>query len=150
MTPSKVLLCCVAVLLIFSRQLFAHAVEGTVAPARSLCAKFQFDDGDPMSYAEVTIRITGEKLPFQKGRTDADGRFCFYPRQAGTYQIKAADGMGHALELSVEADAGKAPEVKTPSDCQDTADWQKVLMGISLLFGLFGLLAMFRKRRESG
>ncbi len=150
MTHTRCLFCCVAMLLIFPNRLLAHAVDGTVAPAQSLCARFLFDDGDPLSYAEVIIRISGEKLPFQKGRTDAAGRFCFYPLKAGTYKIKAADGMGHALELSVKADTGKALGVATPSDHQSTPEWQKALVGISVIFGMFGLIAMLRKRGASG
>lgn len=147
MTCLQYLFCYAAMFFLFPAHLLAHGVEGTVGPARSFCADFYFDDGEPMSYAEVKIILSGEKLPFQKGRTDADGRFCFYPRKNGIYKIKAADGMGHALELSTEVDAGNQVFTENAAVRQGEAGWHKALTGIALIFGLFGLINMFRRKK---
>lgn len=150
MTYPNYLFCFIAMLFLFPGNLLAHGVEGTVGPARSFCADFHFDDGGPMSYAEVKIMLSGQKLPLQKGRTDANGKFCFYPPESGRYTIKANDGMGHALELSTEVDTGwHQSSVEKTALHQGGSKWQNALTGIGLIFGLFGLTGMLYKRKNT-
>ena len=84
-------------------QLFAHGVLGTVQNG-GLAVTATYDTGEPMSYARVEISAPGAQLPFQSGRTDRNGRFCFFPDGAGTWLVVVDDEMGHRLGMDVPVD----------------------------------------------
>jgi len=64
-----------------------------------------------MSYARVKISAPGAKLTFQSGRTDRNGRFCFFPDTPGDWKVVVDDEMGHRLEVMVPVN--KSMELKT-------------------------------------
>ncbi len=79
----------------------AHGVHGETGDgSEALCAAVAYDDGEPMSYAGVEIFAPDAKLPFQKGRTDRNGYFCFRPDAPGRWKLIAQDEMGHIVRLN--------------------------------------------------
>jgi len=78
----------------------AHGVRGKVASG-GVILKAEYTTGDPMSYAKVEITAPDKKIPFQIGRTDRNGRFCFYPDMPGKWKVVVSDGMGHRLEMAL-------------------------------------------------
>lgn len=142
----KTLIWCLFLLFFVPTGLFAHAVKGKLAPAEAICAEFSFDDGEPMSYAEVTIKLQGEKLSFQKGRTDANGRFCFYPETKAAYSIMVSDGMGHGMELTTEANIEEVSSLQKKEQQSWMISWAKIFLGIFTIFAISGSIVMIRKR----
>jgi hypothetical protein len=45
--------------------------------------------------ASVTIRFEKEKKEFQKGNTDENGNFCFFPDKTGQWIVTVDDLLGH-------------------------------------------------------
>lgn len=80
--------------------LYAHGVEGKVREG-GITVTAVYDSGEPMSYARVKISAPQAELTFQSGRTDRNGRFCFFPDMEGEWEIVVDDEMGHRLELKV-------------------------------------------------
>jgi len=120
--------------------LFAHGVKGTVKEG-GLVVTAQYDTGEAMSYARVKISAPDAKLLFQSGRTDRNGRFCFFPDAPGEWQVAVDDEMGHRLEVMVPVN--EAMELKTNQRHGSRAEgslsrYEKALMGISIIFGIFG------------
>lgn len=121
--------------------LFAHGVKGTVKEG-GLVVTAQYDTGEAMSYARVRISAPGAKLPFQSGRTDRNGRFCFFPDASGDWQVVVDDEMGHRLEVTVPVDETIA--IQANQEREETAGsylsrYEKALMGISIIFGISGV-----------
>ena len=78
--------------------LYAHGVKSTVEKG-GIVVTAQYDTGEAMSYARVKISAPGARLTFQSGRTDRNGRFCFYPDGPGDWEMIVDDEMGHRLEV---------------------------------------------------
>ncbi len=103
----------------------------------------EYDDGKPMNYARVKISAPGSKLPFQSGRTDRNGRFCFFPDVSGDWKVVVDDEMGHRLAIMVPVNETR--ELKTDKQIGGSVEsslsrYERALMGISIIFGIFGCL----------
>jgi len=104
-----------------------------------------YDDGTPISYADTKIfSPKGEKIPFQEGVTDKNGRFLFVPDETGIWKISINDGMGHGLIKEIEVKNLNNLKVKNKASL---SKWYKILIGISIIFGLTGF-ALFIKANK--
>lgn len=129
---------------------WAHGVRGVITSENAMHVTAAYDDGEPMSYAQVEIRRDGEKLPFQTGRTDRNGRFAFLLDKAGTWTIIVSDEMGHRLALKTGIDNGL--ELNSPGDQATDAGalsrYEKALMGITIIFGICGFFCWWRGTKD--
>lgn len=128
---------------------WGHGTEGFTEKAQGSLVNAGYDDGEPMSYAEVEIIGPVSGTPFQKGRTDRNGRFMFLPDQKGLWQIVIKDGMGHRLVLGWEITdvKGGIKEARpTETASRKTSRLQGIIMGMSIIFGLFGIVYGWKAR----
>ncbi|WP_339135497.1 MAG: hypothetical protein WGN25_18085 [Candidatus Electrothrix sp. GW3-4] len=89
--------------LFFSVQGQAHGVHGdTGSGSKAICTSASYEDGESMSYATVEIIAPNAKLPFQTGRTDRNGYFCFRPDTPGRWKITVKDEDGHFIRLGTK------------------------------------------------
>lgn len=104
-----------------------------------------YDDGSPMAYCDVEVFRPGEPgEPFQVGSTDPLGRFAFVADTTGMWTLTVDDGMGHraSCEILVGADGvGALGRGRTDR-------LRGVIVGVALVFGLFGLVALLYSRRR--
>ena len=138
-----------AMIFLLPPSLYAHGVKGSVKEG-GLVVTAQYDTGEAMSYARVKISAPDAKLLFQSGRTDRNGRFCFFPDAAGDWKMVVDDEMGHRLEVMVPVDA--AMELKTDQRHESRAKgflsrYERALMGISIIFGIFGIFFWWKGKR---
>ena len=129
-------------ILTMSPQVHAHSVKGYVSLG-GIVVTAQYDTGEPMSYARVEISAPDSKLPFQSGRTDRNGRFCFFPDTSGDWKVVVDDEMGHRLEVIVPVN--EAMQLKTNQKAggpllRSFSRYTGVILGISVIFGIFGSL----------
>ncbi len=115
-----------------------------------------YDDGRPMAFCDVTVYFpAGEKKIYLAGETDANGRFIFIPDASGRFRVAVDDGMGHVTAIEFEFNdgsvAGKPGSIKGESGggCFFIGldRTSAVITGISVIFGLFGLVSLFHRRR---
>lgn len=128
---------------------WGHGTEGLTEQAEGILVSAEYDDGEPMSYAEVEILGPGSDTPFQKGRTDRNGMFMFRPDRKGLWQIVVRDGMGHrlALEREITDVKGGCNAVKPVETVSRKASRpQDIITGISIIFGLFGIVYGWKAR----
>ena len=130
--------------------LLAHGVKGSVKEG-GFVVTAQYDTGEAMSYARVKISAPDAKFLFQSGRTDRNGRFCFFPDVAGDWQVVVDDKMGHRLEVMVPVDEAK--ELKTDKQAGGSAEsslsrYEKALMGLSIIFGLSGIFFWWKGKKS--
>lgn len=130
---------------------WCHGVEGSIEKAEGVCVTALYDDGEPMSYAEVEIKEPGSETVFQSGRTDRNGRFLFKPDGQGLWQAVVSDGMGHRLALSIAVGGGEAApapvETGPPPASAGASRLLKALTGLSIIFGLCGVLYGWKAHR---
>lgn len=145
-------LCFTTCLLLITKDGWSHGVRGRISSGKGILVEAEYDDGEPMSYASIEIFDSEEKLPFQTGRTDRNGRFLFYPDKMGDWRVAVSDGMGHRLALKTNID--KILNLKKTNEQQakginesSPSRYEKALMGISIIFGISGILFWWRGRR---
>ena len=142
--------CFLTLLWFIPGSVFAHGVEGTVQEG-GLTVTALYGSGEPMSYAKVKIAAPGAELTFQSGRTDRNGRFCFFPDTAGEWAVVVDDEMGHRLEVKVPVDEELAlKEIGKPEGSKElvSSRYGKALMGVCIVFGLFGVFALAKGRKR--
>lgn len=129
--------------------LYAHGVTGKIDTG-GIVVSAMYDTGEAMDYARVTVLAPGANLIFQSGRTDRNGRFCFFPDVSGDWKVVVDDEMGHRLEVHVPVDKAMAlqanPENKNLKPGSLTR-WEKAVMGVSIIFGISGILFWFKTRK---
>ncbi len=118
----------------------AHGVFHQVTRSEAVLVTAEYDDGDPMSYAEVKIHPPGDgKIAHQTGRTDRNGCFAFVPDVQGQWRVTIDGGMGHVVEAVVTVD--EAFHVRREDgDRRNFPKWQGIAVGLGIIFGLCGII----------
>lgn len=146
------LVCIIMSLLALTKNAWPHGVLGKISRQKGILVEAEYDDGEPMSYSGTEIFDSEGKLPFQSGRTDRNGRFLFYPDKAGNWKVIVNDGMGHRLALKIHIDKllslGKTADQQT-AKMSNFSRYEKALMGISIIFGIFGILSWWMGYKRS-
>jgi nickel transport protein len=129
----------------------AHTVNYEVQQ-KGIAIRIFYSAQDPASYAEYEILAPGEELPHQAGRTDRNGLVAFVPDRQGLWKVKVTGESAHGyhgvtVEVKVDGDLN-LESFKKPL----AATYTKLVTGISLIIGIFGLYALIssRKRQKKG
>ena len=134
-------------LLLLALPVAAHTVEHKVERHQAVVVTV-FLGEELASYSEYEVLAPGGEEPFQIGRTDAQGRVCFIPDKAGNWKVKVSADSQHGLH-GVSVDVEVKPDMTVEdSSAPPIATHTRLLVGISLLFGVFGLVALLRNARS--
>lgn len=131
-------------LLIVTGIVQAHEVQHALTQSSATIITLRYSDDVSVAGAPYEIRPQGEADPVQMGWTDRDGRIAFAPRTPGSYRVSVFTADGHGVNLDVQVDASlttahaEAPLVERHA---------RIVAGVGILFGLFGLLMLFYRRR---
>ena len=135
----------VGVLLLLSQPVWAHDLQYAVTDGKAVVVKLFFMDNTPFSYENYEIYREKEALPFQTGRTDAHGYVSFIPDAPAQWHIKAfsEDGHGVIFNLTTNDDY-----VLAQSDKPLVDRYGRIVIGLGVIFGIFGLLSLWLKKRK--
>jgi nickel transport protein len=127
----------------------AHTVNYEIQQ-KGIAVRIFYGAEDPASYSEYEIFGPGDKLPHQTGRTDKNGFVSFVPDRQGIWKVKVLGESTHGFH-------GMTTEVKVDKDFNLesfkkplAATYTKLVTGISLIIGLFGIYALLRSRKNQG
>lgn len=129
--------------------LYGHGVTSKIDTG-GIVVSAMYDTGEAMDYAKVTILAPDANLNFQSGRTDRNGRFCFFPDVSGNWKVVVDDEMGHRLEVNVPVDKAMSLQANPENGNLkpgSLARWEKAAMGVSIIFGISGILFWFKARK---
>ena len=124
----------------------AHDLRHRIEEGAAVTVKLFFTDGNEFSYESYEVYHAGEEIPFQVGRTDARGRLVFLPDRAGAWRVKVFSEDGHGADLSLTT--GAQGGVESP-DRSLFERHSRLVVGVSIIFGIFGLVSLFARRRGS-
>jgi nickel transport protein len=136
------------VLLGFQLPLHAHTVNYEVQQ-KGMAVRVFYTAQDPASYSEFEVYGPGDTLPHQTGRTDKNGFVAFVPERAGLWKLKILGESAHGfhgvtIEVMVDQDLNlesfSRPLVATST---------KLVTGISLIIGIFGIYAFIKSRKKA-
>ncbi len=125
----------------------AHDLDLSVEYAQpAVVVHALYGGAEPVTDADVSIfSPENPDSPYQTGITDIAGLFAFVPSGAGQWRVVIDDGFGHRAEQEIAVDWSAASSDAAPSGARSTAD--KAVLGVSIIFGLTGLLLWSQSRR---
>jgi len=125
-------------------QALAHDLRHQIDEGTAVSVRLFFADGRDFAFESYEVYRAGEEVPFQVGRTDIQGRVVFLPDRAGTWRIKAFSEDGHGADFSFTTGTeGGANDANPPF----LERHLRIVVGVSLIFGVFGLLDLLIRRR---
>jgi len=131
--------------------LLAHGVDYRIERGQAVMVHFSSQHDGPMAGAGYRVFSPDGKRVFARGHTDALGRAVFVPDRAGDWRMLMATEDGHGAEVGIVVDGDEpGPGGRTPSAAIGDAGPGRLsttAAGIGYLFGLCGLLALWRLRR---
>ncbi|MBM4180001.1 MAG: hypothetical protein FJ209_00405 [Betaproteobacteria bacterium] len=123
----------------------AHDLQHSVDGAPAVVIKLFYMGDTPFAFEAYEIYREGEKLPYQVGRTDSQGRIAFLPDRAGAWRVKAFSEDGHGLDFKLETDTAAVPS-NTEKPAYER--YGRIAVGVALILGLFGLLSLYARRKK--
>lgn len=124
----------------------AHDLQYTVTGGQAVVIKLFYVDNTPFTFEGYEIYREGEKLPYQVGRTDKQGRIAFLPDTAAQWQIKVISEDGHGLDFKLSTDAAAA---LSGSEKPLFERYSRIFIGVAFILGVFGALNLYLKRRKN-
>jgi nickel transport protein len=124
--------------------LHAHSLSHTAGQGSALIVELRYADGSPFSYEAAEVYRPAESSPFLAGRTDANGRLAFVPDRPGDWRIRAFSEDGHGGDFTVAA----AAEGGSSTSSAGLGEVGGLAVGLSILFGLFGLWSLFLRKKS--
>ena len=126
----------------------AHTVDYQIDGKQAVVTTVRLAE-DPASYSEYELFAPDiSETPFQLGRSDALGRITFVPNKPGLWRMKVSADSQHGLhgkEIEIKVDEQMIAEIDSrPLVSTHT----RLVVGISLLFGLFGLVSLTRSKKS--
>ncbi len=134
-------------LAVYALPLLSHAVNYEVQQ-KGIAVRIFYSAKDPASYSEFELYGPGDTLPHQTGRTDKNGMVAIAPDRPGIWKLKvlgeSAHGF-HGVTIDIKVDSALNLEsFSKPLIATST----KMVTGISLIFGIFGILAFIKSRKK--
>ena len=131
------------------RLLYAHGMVHHFSREQATVIRAAYDDGEPMSYADVKIFGPGDtKFEHQNGRTDKHGCFAFVPDVPGQWRLTVDGGMGHMITTDVTVDENMALSVGSSDIPTRAPRLYGIAAGLGIIFGMTGLFALFKSRKK--
>jgi len=124
-------------------QAVAHDLQHQIGEGAAVSVRLFFANGSDFAFESYEVYRAGDEIPFQVGRTDLQGRVVFLPDRAGTWRIKAFSEDGHGADFSFTTGArGGVRDANQPF----LERHLRVVVGVSVIFGVFGLVNLFTRR----
>jgi len=136
---------------LFAERAEAHGLGWSVTPGPAIVVKFEYSDGQPMMYGEVSVTAPGGSYEHQKGRSDENGCFAFAPDRTGMWILAANDGQGHITKAEIVV--GEADLTGSPSTTASVSGGAhrpgilQVAIGLSVLLNL-GLIGLWQNAKK--
>lgn len=120
-----------------------HEIVHTVTHDEATIVTLRYADGTPFSYEGYEIYYHEEQIAHQVGRTDAHGTVAFVADRPGSWRLRAFSEDGHGVDFAFETLQTTGSPTSVGSSMFRL---ERIVTGVAVLFGLFGILALLRRR----
>jgi len=128
-------------------KLYAHTIHYEVQ-SKGISAKIFYTQSDPASYSEYEIYGPGDTEPYQIGRTNRAGFLSFLPDRPGIWKIKVLGESSHGFHgITFDVKVDKAFNLES-FEKPLVAKHTKMMVGVSVIFGLFGIISLYLSRKR--
>jgi nickel transport protein len=147
--PRQVLSSCIFLCLLTASVALGHTVNYDVQQ-KGTAVRIFYTALDPASYSDYEVYGPGDTLPHQTGRTDKNGFATFVPDRPGSWKVKVLGESSHGFHgVTIDVTVTDTLDLKTFSKPL-VATSTKLITGISLIVGLFGIYALIKSRKKTG
>ncbi len=134
------------ILFTFTSVAWSHSIHYDVQQ-KGVSVKIFYAENNPASYSEYELFGPGDQEPHQIGRTDKNGFLSFLPDRAGPWKIKAWGESSHGFHgVTIDVNVDQNFQVQSFSKPL-LATHTKLIVGISLILGFFGVYALWKSRK---
>lgn len=136
----------ISLLVLMSQVAMAHGAHISYKTSEGVEVTAQYDDGEPMSEAQVTVYAPGEPSEaWLTGTCDEKGEFFFVPDTEipGTWEVKVRKA-GHGGLIRIEVEEGNIES----GGSTGFSVLQIVIMSLAVVWGLVGTALFFMRRRK--
>jgi len=134
-----------AVFLLLPSEGFCHTIHYSVEP-KGMTVRVFYSPDDPASYAEYEVFGPGDTEPYQIGRTDRRGCVSLLPDRPGEWKVKVLGESAHGFHgITIELKVDEALMLEGFSKPL-VATHTRLITGVAIIFGIFGLYALWRSR----
>jgi len=142
-TGVTVLVCAAAMLT--ASPLLAHSIHYDVQQ-KAMAVRVYYSEKDAASYSKYELYGPGDKEPHQIGRTDKNGFVGFVPDRPGAWKLQVWGESSHGFHgVTTDIEVNQALGLQSFSKPL-VATYTKLVTGISIAFGLFGIYALWASR----
>jgi nickel transport protein len=123
----------------------AHSIHYDVQQ-KAIAVHIYYSEKDPAAYSRYELYGPGDTEPHQTGRTDKNGFLGFVPDRPGTWRLQVWGESSHGFHgLTTEIQVDQALNLESFSKPL-VATYTKLVTGISVAFGVFGVYALWVSR----
>jgi nickel transport protein len=134
-------------LLVVNSPVYAHTINYDIQQ-KGIAVRIFYAADDPASYSQYEVYGPGDSEPHQTGRTDKNGFVAFVPDRPGIWKVKVLGESSHGFHgVTTEVKVDETLNLKSFSRPL-AATYTKLIIGVSLIFGIFGLYSLIRSRKR--
>jgi ABC-type Co2+ transport system permease subunit len=135
-----------AIFAVFFRSMaYAHEIHYDVQQ-KAMAVRVYHSHDDPAANAQYELYGPGDKAPYQTGQTDKNGYLGFVPDRPGTWRLQVWGESSHGFHgMTTEIQVDQALNLESFSKPL-VATSTKLITGISVAFGVFGVYALWVSR----
>lgn len=131
----------------FKPPVHGHSIHYAVVQ-NGISVRFFYSANDPASYSEYEVYGPGDNQPHQTGRTDRNGYVSFFPERPGIWKVKMMGESSHGFHgVTIDVNVNQSLGLESFSKPL-VATHTKLITGVSIIFGLFGIYALWRSRKR--
>lgn len=133
--------------LLFISFIHSHSIHYEIQQ-KGMAMRVFYAKDDPAGYSQYELFGPGDPEPHQTGRTDKNGFLGFVPDRPGIWKIKVWGESTHGFHgVTMEVGVDQALQLESFSKPL-VATSTKLIVGISIIFGVFGIYALIRSRER--
>ncbi len=135
------------VLLLLQEVAIPHEVKWELSFQQATVIQLRYGNGQPFAFEAYELYPLGKELPEQVGRTNAQGQLIFIPGSQTDWRLKAYSEDGHGIDHLLTVANESSPIVL--ATISPLSRPLSLLVGLSILFGLFGLVQLLFARKQT-
>jgi len=136
----------ILLLVVFCAPAWAHEVKVEITKQDAAVVSLSYADGKPFTYEAYEIYQSGKDIPEQVGRTNAQGQIVFLPGAQTEWRVKAFSADGHGIDQQLHVAAGAGGKTSGSGGLPRSL---LLFAGLGIVFGIFGLIQLFFRRKTS-
>ena len=133
---------------LMSSSVWAHEILLDESRETATVLQLTYADGHPFAFEAYELYLPEKEVPEQVGRTNARGQAIFLPGAQIQWRLKAYSADGHGMDQIIEVAPGSITGAEEKPN-GETPRWLLLLAGLGIIFGLFGIVQLFQRKKPS-